>query len=266
MMITVDANWLLSRLDAPTVVVIDGRGMMPYRFGHIKNSTPLNVEQVVSIDGNGSNLVISSQTAEKVFSHLGIDDSKTVVVYGEYPDPSAARIVWTLIYYGHKDAKLLDIGYNQWQKAGLPITTDATTYNSKTKDLSIDMDTKFVAKINHATRANDQTIKEKQNDPNVVIVDARTPQEHFQARIPGSILLNWEEGLGDYGQMLKDKDALLKGFEEKGITADKEVICYCHAGMRASHKYLQLKQAGFDNVRVYDGSIIDWAQRRNPLR
>jgi thiosulfate/3-mercaptopyruvate sulfurtransferase len=29
---------------------------------------------------------------------------------------------------------------------------------------------------------------------------------------------------------------------------------------------LQLKQAGFDNVRVYDGSIIDWARRRNPLR
>ena len=36
--------------------------------------------------------------------------------------------------------------------------------------------------------------------------------------------------------------------------------------VRASHKYLQLKQAGFHNVRVYDGSIIDWAQRHNPLR
>jgi rhodanese-related sulfurtransferase len=29
---------------------------------------------------------------------------------------------------------------------------------------------------------------------------------------------------------------------------------------------LQLKQAGFHNIRVYDGSIIDWAQRHNPLR
>ena len=266
MVIAVDANWLLSHLNDPNVVVIDGRGLMPYRFGHIRNAKPLNVEQVVFIGTNGSNLVINSQVAEKVFSSLGIDESKTVVVYGEYPDPSAARIVWTLIYYGHTDAKLLDIGYNQWQKTGLPITTDATARNSKTKDLSINVVSKFVAKINHATRADDQTIKEKQSDPNVVIVDARTPQEHFQARIPGSILHNWEEGLGDYGQMIKDKEALRKDFEEKGITADKEVICYCHAGMRASHKYLQLKQAGFDNVRVYDGSIIDWAQRRNPLR
>jgi thiosulfate/3-mercaptopyruvate sulfurtransferase len=266
MMIAVDANWLLSHLDEPNVVIIDGRGLMPYRFGHIKNAKPLSVEQVVFIDDNGSNLVINSQTAEKVFGNLGIDGSKTVVVYGEYPDPSAARIVWTLIYYGHTDVKLLDIGYNKWQKAGLPIATDATAQNSKTKDLSINMDSKFVAKINPASRADDKTIKEKQNDPNVVIVDARTPQEHFQARIPGSILHSWEEGLGDYGQMIKDKEALRKDFEEKGITADKEVICYCHAGMRASHKYLQLKQAGFDNVRVYDGSIIDWARRRNPLR
>jgi thiosulfate/3-mercaptopyruvate sulfurtransferase len=29
---------------------------------------------------------------------------------------------------------------------------------------------------------------------------------------------------------------------------------------------MQFKQAGFENVRMYDGSIIDWAQRRNPLR
>ena len=62
------------------------------------------------------------------------------------------------------------------------------------------------------------------------------------------------------------KEELQKDFEHNGITNDKEIICYCHSGARASHKYLQLKQAGFHNIRVYDGSIIDWAQRHNPLR
>jgi thiosulfate/3-mercaptopyruvate sulfurtransferase len=66
--------------------------------------------------------------------------------------------------------------------------------------------------------------------------------------------------------MIKSKDELQKDFEQKGITKDKKIICYCHSGTRASHKYLQLKQAGFENVRMYDGSIIDWAQRHNPLR
>ena len=78
---------------------------------------------------------------------------------------------------------------------------------------------------------------------------------------------NWEEGLGDdNGRVINYKDELQKDFEQRGITKDKEIICYCNYGTRASHKYLQLKEAGFNNVRMYDGSIIDWAQRHNPLR
>ena len=38
---------------------------------------------------NGANLVIESPIAEEVFTSLGIDDRKVVVVYGEYMDPSA---------------------------------------------------------------------------------------------------------------------------------------------------------------------------------
>ena len=269
MMVTVDSNWLASHLNDPNIIIIDARGIMPYRFGHIKNAIPFGVEHVISIADNGANLVIDTQTAEKVFSKIGIDQSKTVViVYGEYPDPSAARIVWTLMYHGHPNVKLLDVGYSNWQKAGLPITREIIIPSQKlpTTTTTADINNNFASKINPTIRADANMIKEKQNDPNVIIVDARTPQEHFQARIPGSILHNWEEGIGYDGKMIKDKDELKRDFEEKGITKDKEVICYCHSGTRASHKYLQLKQAGFDNVRMYDGSIIDWAQRRNSLR
>ena len=264
-MITVDINWLLSRLDDPNLVIIDARGVMAYRIGHIKNSLPLDIEQVILIAENGSNLAIDAQSAERLFSSLGIDDSKQVIVYGEYPDPSAARIVWTLAYYGHSNVYLFDVGYSQWQKAGFPIDKQIKTTIKKIKPATDNKtEIKFIAKINSSIRADAIIIKEKQNDPNVIIVDARTPQEHFQARIPGSVLDNWEDGLGDSGKMFKDN--LQNHFVRKGITVDKEVICYCHSGMRASHKFLQFKQAGYENVRLYDGSIIDWAQRRNPLR
>jgi thiosulfate/3-mercaptopyruvate sulfurtransferase len=258
-MVTVDRDWLASHLDDHNLVIIDARGIMPYRVGHIKNAIPLSLEHVISIADNGSNLVIDVQTAEKVFSKAGIDNSKVVVVYGEYPDPSAARIIWTLMYHGHPNVKLLDVGYSHWQKAGLPITRQIPHQKPEG-------DVNFVSKINPAIRADAQMIKEKQNDANVIIVDARTPQEHIAARIPGSILDNWEEGLGHFGKMIKGKDELQRDFEKKGVTKDKEVICYCHSGIRASHKYLQFKQAGFNNIRMYDGSIIDWAQRRNSLR
>ena len=46
-MITVDINWLLSHLDDPNLVIIDARGVMAYRIGHIKNSIPVDIEQVI---------------------------------------------------------------------------------------------------------------------------------------------------------------------------------------------------------------------------
>lgn len=258
-MIIVDSKWLASHLDDLNLVIIDTRDNITYRFRHIKNARPLGIERIISVADNGANLVVDGSIAERIFTELGIDDSKTVIVYGEYGDPSAARVVWTLMYHGHPNVKLLDIGFRQWHKAGLPTTRQIPTQKPSTS--------LFKSKINCTIRADAEIIKAKQSDPNVIIVDARTAQEHFQARIPGSILHNWEEGLDDdSGRVIRYKDELQKDFEQRGITKDKEIICYCHSGARASHKYLQLKQAGLHNIRVYDGSIIDWAQRHNPLR
>jgi thiosulfate/3-mercaptopyruvate sulfurtransferase len=264
MIVTVGSTWLLSHLDDPNVIIIDARGVMPYRFGHINNSLPLSIEYVISIAPNGANLVIDRSLAEEVFTNLGIDDSKIVVVYGEYMDPSAARIAWTLMYHGHTNIKILDIGLSEWQISGLPVTRQISTLKEQ-----LNKNVHFKSKINPTIRADADMIKARQqlqNQSSTVIVDARSPIEYMQARIPGSILDNWEEGLGDNGEMMKNKEVLERDFMEKQIPKDKEIICYCHSGARASHKYLQFKQAGYNNVKVYDGSIIDWAQRHNPIR
>lgn len=264
MIVTAGSKWLLSHLDDPNITIIDGRGDMPYRFGHIKNSLPLSIDHVISTAPNGANLVIDRSLAEEVFTNFGIDDSKIVVVYGEYLDPSAARIAWTLMYHGHTNVKILNIGLSEWQKSGLPVTRQISTQRKQ-----LNKNVHFKSKINPMIRADADMIKERQqlqNQSSTVIVDARSPMEHMQARIPGSILDNWEEGLGKNGEMMKSKEELERDFIEKQIPKDKEIICYCHSGARASHKYLQFKQAGYSNVKVYDGSIIDWAQRHNPIR
>jgi thiosulfate/3-mercaptopyruvate sulfurtransferase len=175
------------------------------------------------------------------------------------------------MYHGHTNVKLLDIGFNEWQKAGLPVIQErhgkrvepviASSSGGAGSSTPI-----FKSKINPTIRASADYIKTIQTDPNVIIIDARTPQEHFAARIPGSILDDWEEGIGQEGGMIKSKSELETHFREKGFTKDKEVICYCHVGIRAAHKYLQFIQADYNRVKLYDGSIVDWAQRRNPLR
>jgi len=256
----IDANWLASHLDDENVIIIDSRGIMPFRFSHIKNAMPLGVEKVISTDENGSYLVIAPQVAEQIFTSMGINDTKVVIVYGEYPDPSLARIVWTLIYFGHSNVKILDIGFETWLQSGYPVTKDFETKNAATKP-----DRGFVAHVRTTERADAQFIYQEKDKPETTIIDARTPQEHLHARIPGSILHNYEEGIGDMGKMIKDVEVLKQDFEKLGITRDKQIVCYCHSGIRAAHTYLQLKQAGFVNVRLYDGSIIDWAKRKYPL-
>lgn len=53
--------------------------------------------------------------------------------------------------------------------------------------------------------------------PYVVIIDARTPQEQFAARIPNWILDNWEEGLGQGGRMIKNEAELEAHFRKKEL-------------------------------------------------
>ena len=153
----------------------------------------------------------------------------------------------------HRDA---GYGFQAWKATGLPVT----------RDPSQPAPAKFKSKPRADIRVDAESIKARMGDPAFVVVDARTAQEHMQAKIPDSILLNWEDGVGQSGSAFLGGEDLKKEFEKNGITPDKEVVCYCHSGMRASYKYMQLKIAGYDNVKLYDGSIIDWAMRRNPIR
>ena len=66
----------------------------------------------------------------------------------------------------------------------------------------------------------------------VALLDARSPQEFMAGRIPNSVLLPFTDGVGEKGFIFKDKDQLIKLFEEKQMPKDKELVCYCALGHR----------------------------------
>lgn len=117
-------QWLAEHYNDPDLIILDSRGNVAYSYAHIPNSQPLGVEKVVKTNQYGANLVIESDQTAILFGSLGIDESKTVIIYGDYLDPSAARIAWTFLYFGHEKTKILDIGIRAWHKKGLPITRD----------------------------------------------------------------------------------------------------------------------------------------------
>jgi len=99
-------------------------------------------------------------------------------------------------------------------------------------------------------------VLERVNDSNVIILDVRTVKEFNEGHIPNSIMVNWREASDETGA-LKSVEELEELFGS--VDKDKEVIVYCRSGRRAgSAAEVMIKDLGFENVKVYKGSMNDW--------
>lgn len=83
----------------------------------------------------------------------------------------------------------------------------------------------------------------------------------MQAGVPNSVPHDWKAGVGTNGSLFASEANLKKELESKGITPYKEIINmllpFRHEGV--VQVYMQFTKAGYEKVRLYDGSIIDWA-------
>jgi len=76
-----------------------------------------------------------------------------------------------------------------------------------------------------------------------VLLDVRTEEEHREQRIPGSVLLPYDEIIDRAEEKLPDKGAL--------------IFVYCRSGRRSETAARGLVDLGYTNV--YDiGGILDW--------
>src|SRR3990172_8804523 len=48
---------------------------------------------------------------------------------------------------------------------------------------------------------------------------------------------------------------------ERCARKDREIVTYCRTGARAAHDYFVARLLGYEKVRNYDGSWIDWGNR-----
>jgi thiosulfate/3-mercaptopyruvate sulfurtransferase len=247
----VSHQWLAQNIDDP--VIIDTRPKIAYSYGHIPNSISLVVDQLIQISPAGAHLAPDPQKASELIGNLGIDNDKTVIVTGELMDPSVFRVAWTLQYLGQKNTKILDASIGTWQSLGLEMTKTSKKHAPA----------QFVPQIQADIRIESDELQGLLG--NSTILDARTPQEFFGGHIPGSVLFPFTDGIGQDGMLLDSKESLRNLFSQREIPHDKQVVCYCMHGHRASSLFYQARLAGFENVRLYDGSFVDWYFKKLPL-
>lgn len=249
----ISINWLKDHLADQNIILLDTRPKTMFLYGHLPRSQSLTIDQVIQFDQYGSNLVADEKKIIELFGSLGIDDSKIVIIIGDSMDPSAARIAWTLLYFGHEKTFLLDATIMDLQKNGFELTKKPFTLQPA----------KFIPKIKSEIRVDAIHLKDNLNK--FTILDARTPQEFMGGHIPNSKLIPFTDGIAYDGKLFQTRDFLENLFSQSNVSKENEIVCYCMHGHRASSLFLQLMIAGYQNIKLYDGSFVDWYGRRLPL-
>ena len=223
-------------------VILDARHITSYGQGHLPGARHIGLEQLIQTDRYGSHMVAPPDVVTSVFGDLGIDHTKKVVVYGDVPDPSAARVAWTLAYYGHRQVYVL-----AESMYGLDLTTQ--TYSIQP--------VRFEPHIQDDMRST-----HKDMDKSHHIRDARSFPEYMAGHIPGAILTPYQSGISPDGSSYLDAAELRRIY---GEPTDTPVICYCMHGHRAASLLVQLYHAGYERVSLYDGSFVQWHGMGLPL-
>lgn len=256
--IVVDAAWLRARLGHPDVQVVDTRAS--FSGGHIPGALPLRPEQLATNIAGIDYQMMPPALAEPVLSGLGLRRAATAVVYGVSPEYDPARVTWALSYLGHPDVRYLDGGWSDWvaaggaTAAGAPVAAAATTYVAAPIRPEVRVTSDFVlAQLGAPPYAT----------PAIQLVDARSNGEFTAGHIPSATLQAWTANL--VAGRLKPRTDLEGLYTGLGFDPTQTTVTYCLVGWRASVSWLTLRWLGFNDVRIYDGSWLEWGAGGFPV-
>ena len=267
---------LAPHLDDPDVLIVDasvnltrdGEGQ-PYRItsgragydaAHIPGAVFADLISVFS-DPDGSLMFQLPTIAqfEAAAGALGIRPGVSVVAYVQELPTFAPRLWWLLRYFGFDAVSVLDGGLRAWQAAGLPVTDAVTPPRAPSS---------FVASPREHLLARREEVERVTQGTHVAcLINSLSPAE-FRGEgvpaderggsIPGSVNVPWYANVERDSGFYRPATELAEAYARAGVTKDQPVITYCGGGIAASMDAFALSLAGYDNVKVYDGSLAEW--------
>ena len=259
----VDSDWALEHLGDPNVRFVEvDVDTTAYEQSHLRGTVGWNWTSQLA-DGIRRDIATKEDLGE-LLSQSGIGPDTTIVLYGDNNNWFAAWAYWQLKLFGLPDVRILNGGRKYWLDNGLPVTTDVPTFQPTGIQLG-DPDFRL--------RAFRDDVLPRIGDPSLALVDVRSPAEfngeviappgmsetaQRAGHIPGASSIPWAQTVREDGTF-KSREELAALYEDKGITADKDIIAYCRIGERSSHSWFVLHELlGYQRVRNYDGSWTEY--------
>jgi thiosulfate/3-mercaptopyruvate sulfurtransferase len=242
---------------AAQFVILDARKREAYDEEHIPGARWVDHDTWKSAFDDGKDV----EGWSKRIGELGIGSRSKVVVYDDAANKDAARIWWTLRYWGLRDARLLDGGWKTWKAERLP-TTAEKPQPAKTVPFTARPRTRRLVVKDQILRS----LRSASGRP-LQIVDARStdefcgidPRENKRAgAIPGAKHLEWSDLIDPKTDRFKGPKELRGLFEKAGIDLEQPTASHCESGGRASVMAFGLELMGAKDVRNYYRGWSEW--------
>ena len=255
----VDAKEALKKIESGYTLV-DAQKASSYGKGHIIDA--VNIERkAIMVKKPVANTLAPADIVAAAAGNAGLTADSDIVIYDSNKNMDSSRLYWTLKIYGHKgDIVIVSGGLKTLEAAGLEKTKDATK----------------VAAANYVTQPLDQSMMATKeeilamiDDPaeNFVLIDVRSDEEYNAGNIPGSVHINHERNMfinSEKGTTFRPASHNRILYKELGIMPDDEIVMYCKSSVRAANSYAALYNAGYRNLKVYDGAWLEWTKEKLP--
>lgn len=264
----VDVDWLQKNLNSSSVRLIDMSDDTQFQRFHIPSSTHLPYSAINRRTKQGVSFSVGKEHMIKILGLLGIQAKHHVVIYDDMGGLHASRLFWELEKLGHKKISILNGGLVKWILSGKKVTaeikkTTTTQYAANTQS----------GKNNVVSL--EEVLKTKFNNKNILL-DVRSKEEYVGhprdprgGHIPNAKWWEWSQAVNfeDAFKMQKT-EVLKKQLQQLGVKNSKTPITlYCRSAHRAAQSYFTLRQLGYNNVKVYDGSMSEYSKNKTaPLK
>lgn len=241
-------------MENDNIVLIDARKKADYDKGHVKGAVYLSPASL-TISEPVIGLIATQNQIETALGNVGIKSTDEIIIYDNNNGVNASRIWWVLNVYGHEKVKVINGGEKAVLDGGLPLTLEvpevqSTTYSSTLADLT------KIATL-------DDVLQVIEGDVDGCILDVRSRAEYDEGAIPSAVLYPHTKNLYSDGTFKSSRDIYLD-YNDLGLKKDELIIIYCKTSFRATQTAVLLTEAGYNNLKIYDGAWMEWSTKDMP--
>ena len=243
------------------ICLLDARSPEAYEHGHIPgavNLHPSRLERTILLSSGEEvpNQLCAVPDLSRAAREAGVSNDVPVCVYDEGGSYLAARLWWALDVAGHRMLRLLDGGFTVWAREVGAVSAEPT----------IPAPTAFVPSRTRGKCVGFPEVITAMGDRHVALCNTLPLDSYLHETIPGSLSFPYTETFADDNfPLLRSRHELAAAFQRRGITPRHHLICFCGIGYSASQLYVAARYAGFPQVSLYDGSMVDWCARGGEL-